>query len=365
MKQRIAVICGGRSGEHEVSLVSAKSIAAALDSSRFDVQVIGIDRSGSWWMGPDVIEHLQSGRSPYGERVCFLADPAQPGIFQITDACLRPVPIDVFFPVLHGPNGEDGTIQGLFETANVPYVGCGVLASACGMDKAVMKALFAQADLPQVPYRVVLRSQWEANREPVIEEVVSKLGYPVFVKPANMGSSVGISKASDREELINAFTEACRYDRKLVVEKGIDPREIEVSVLGNDEVTASVPGEIVPCNDFYDYDAKYIDDNSRLVIPAELDEANTDRLRKMAVQAFKAIDGSGLSRVDFLFDKQTGEIYLNEINTLPGFTSISMYPKLWAATGISYSELLSRIIDFGVARHAEKQRNATERLSKG
>ncbi|MZP28595.1 D-alanine--D-alanine ligase [Heliobacterium undosum] len=363
MKQTIAVICGGRSGEHEVSLTSAQSIVNALDRSRFNVLTIGIDRRGAWWLGPEVIEKLRKGQQPYGRRVYFLPDPTCPGLVEENIAGgQQPIPIDVFFPVLHGPNGEDGTIQGLFETANVPYVGCGVLASACGMDKAIMKALFAQSGLRQLPYLVVLRSRWESARDQVIGDVESRLGYPCFVKPANMGSSVGISKAANRAELVAAFDDAVRYDRKLVVEKGINVREIEVSVLGNDEVAASVPGEIVPAHEFYDYDAKYAAADSRLLIPAPLAADDVATFQEMAIRAFRAVDGSGLSRVDFLFDKDSGEVYINEINTLPGFTSISMYPKLWEATGIPYEELLSRIVDLGLARHREKQRNATERL---
>lgn len=362
MKKTVAVVCGGRSGEHDVSLVSAKSIVNALDTTRYNVLTIGIDRKGAWWLGPDVIDNLRSGYVPYGQRVYFLADPSQPGIVRVTESGMEPIEVDVFFPVLHGPNGEDGTIQGMFELANVPYVGCGVLASSCGMDKAVMKALFAQSGLAQVPYQVVLRSKWEANSENVILAVERELGYPCFVKPANMGSSVGISKATNREELEDAFSDAIRYDRKLVVEKGVNAREIEVSVLGNEAVSASVPGEIEPSKEFYDYDAKYVDASSRLIIPALLSEEKTKRLQQMAITAFKAIDGSGLSRVDFFIGKELDEIWVNEINTLPGFTSISMYPKLWEATGVSYSELLTKVVDLGLERYEEKQRNATERL---
>ncbi|ABZ85107.1 d-alanine--d-alanine ligase, putative [Heliomicrobium modesticaldum Ice1] len=362
MKQTIAVICGGRSGEHEVSLTSAQSIVDALDRFRFNVLTIGIDRHGAWWLGSNVIDNLRKGQQPYGQRVYFIPDPTCPGLIEENPVTRKPVPVDVFFPVLHGPNGEDGTIQGLFEAANVPYVGCGVLASACGMDKAIMKALFAQSDLPQLPYLVVLRNRWESAREQVIDEVEDRLGYPCFVKPANMGSSVGISKATNRAELVAAFDDAVRYDRKLIVEKGINVREIEVSVLGNDEVVASVPGEIVPAHEFYDYDAKYAAADSRLLIPAPIAAADVATFQEMAIRAFRAIDGSGLSRVDFLLDKNSGEVYINEINTLPGFTSISMYPKLWEATGIPYGELLSRLVDLGLARYREKQRNATERL---
>ncbi|MBM7867261.1 D-alanine--D-alanine ligase [Heliobacterium gestii] len=362
MKQTVAVICGGRSGEHEVSLASAQSIVNALDRSRFNVLPIGIDREGAWWMGPAVIDNLRKGQKPYGQRVYFLPDPTCPGLVEESTSGRQLVSVDIFFPVLHGPNGEDGTIQGLFETANVPYVGCGVLASACGMDKAIMKALFAQSDLPQLPYLVVLRGRWETAPEQVLDDVENRLGYPCFVKPANMGSSVGITKANNRAELVGAFDDAVRYDRKLVVEKGINVREIEVSVLGNDEVAASLPGEIVPAHEFYDYDAKYANAASRLLIPAPLEATVTSCFQEMAIRAFRAVDGSGLSRVDFLVDKDNGEIYINEINTLPGFTSISMYPKLWAATGIAYEQLLTRLVDLALARHREKQRNATERL---
>ncbi|MDD2422357.1 MAG: D-alanine--D-alanine ligase, partial [Heliobacteriaceae bacterium] len=361
MKKTIGVICGGRSGEHEVSLVSAQAIVAALAPEQYRVKTIGIDQQGRWWLGPDVIANLQTGKEPYGEQVFFVPDPTQGGLLRTTGSGWEPVAIDLFFPVLHGPNGEDGTIQGLFELGNVPYAGCGVLASACGMDKAVTKELFNQKGLPQVPYQVFFRSEWEADPIKVITAVEHLPGYPCFVKPANMGSSVGIAKATTQEQLQRAFADAVRYDRKIIVEKGIDAREIEVSVLGNDQAIASLPGEIEPGGEFYDYEAKYVDTRSRLLIPAPLSEPVTRRVQDLAIRAFNAVDGSGLSRVDFFLDRQTGEVWVNEINTLPGFTNISMCPKLWEATGLSYRELLSRVITLGWERYEEKQRNATKR----
>ncbi|QGG46761.1 D-alanine--D-alanine ligase [Heliorestis convoluta] len=354
-KKKVALLCGGRSGEHEVSLVSANAIAGALDRERYDVLIIAIDRQGKWWLGEHAIARMQKGEEPYGDPVHLLPEPGRQGLIRLTAQGWEEIPVQIFFPVLHGPNGEDGTIQGLLELANVPYVGCGVLASACGMDKGIMKMLFSQAGLSQVPYQVVQRLQWEKESSSVIETLEESIGYPLFVKPANMGSSVGISKASNRQALQEAFAEALLYDNKVVVEKGVEAREIEVSVLGNNEVSASIPGEIVPCNDFYDYTAKYIDDRSRLLIPAPLTQEESEALQQMAIQAFKAIDGTGLARVDFFMDKKNGQIWINEINTLPGFTSISMYPKLWQSSGLGYSDLLHRLIELAEERHQEKQ----------
>jgi D-alanine-D-alanine ligase len=289
-----------------------------------------------------------------------------------TDAALtrrasdRAINVDIIFPVLHGTFGEDGTIQGLLELADLPYVGAGVLGSAAGMDKDVMKSLFRAAGLPIVKHVTLLRSEWEANSKKIEKLVKSKLKYPVFVKPANLGSSVGISKAHDRKELGPAIEEAAKFDRKIVIEQGVGgkkqkAREIECSVLGNDSPEASVPGEIVPGKEFYDYTAKYLDEGSQLIIPAKLSKAETKKVQQLAISAFKAVDCSGLARVDFLMDPKTRKVYLNEINTMPGFTSISMYPKLWAATGLPYSELIERLIQLGLERHEDKERNQYSR----
>jgi D-alanine-D-alanine ligase len=263
--------------------------------------------------------------------------------------------IDVIIPVLHGTYGEDGTLQGLLELADVPYVGCGVLAAAVGMDKGVMKAAFAAAGLPQVPYVLVRRSDWERNHDATLVEIEAALRYPVFTKPANAGSSVGVSKCRDRAELIDGLNVAAAHDRRVIVEQGINPRELEVAVLGNDAPEASVVGEIIPANEWYDYADKYLDGRTAYHIPAPLDDETTERVRHMAIEAFKAIDGAGLARVDFMLDKDTGNVYLNELNTLPGFTRISMYPQLWAASGLSYNKLLDRLIELALERHADRR----------
>lgn len=346
-KPRIAVIFGGRSGEHEVSLRSARSVITALDAARYEVVPLAISKLGHWLTGAQAAQ--------------MLADPA--GV-AVTSGSLVPQgealnQIDVVFPVLHGPLGEDGTVQGLLELADLPYVGCGVTASAIGMDKAACKAIFAAHGLPQVPYLVLKRNHWEADRAAVLAAIEKELSYPLFVKPANMGSSVGISKATDRASLRQALNEAARYDRRLVVEQGIDAREIEVSVLGNDQPLASLPGEIVPRREFYDYAAKYISDDSELLIPAPLSPELTAEVQRLAVAAFLAIDGAGMARVDFLLDRQSGQLYVNEVNTIPGFTSISMYPKLWEASGLPFPQLLDRLIELALERHADRSRSET------
>ncbi len=353
-KLRIGVLFGGRSGEHEVSLRSAHSVISALDPHHYEVIPLAIDKQGRWLTGADAARLLS------GEGV----EPPSAHVSPPTALDMTPRPellgsVDVVFPVLHGPYGEDGTVQGLLELAGIPYVGCGVLASAVAMDKALSKAVFAAAGLPQVPFLVIKRKRWLAQPEEVLSSIEAKLAYPLFVKPANLGSSVGVSKAKDRTSLITALDEAACYDRKLVVEQGIDAREIEVSVLGNDEPIASVPGEIVPAREFYDYTAKYIDDRSALLIPAPLTPEVTAEVRRLAVEAFLSIDGAGMGRVDFLLDRMSNRLYLNEINTIPGFTSISMYPKLWEASGISYPELMDRLVDLALERHNDKSRSVT------
>ena len=346
---KVALVFGGRSGEHEVSLRSARSVAEGL-RERHDVLPLFVDKSGGW--------HLQAGAlpGPEGGEPVFLAPSPEDGgrLRRLADAreLARP---DVFFPVLHGTYGEDGTVQGLFELASVPYVGAGVLGSAASMDKAIMKSLFAQAGLPQVEHRVLRR------RDPALEaRAADELGLPLFVKPANLGSSVAVSKVKTREALSPALELAFAYDRKVVLERGHDVREVEVSVLGNDEPAASVPGEIVPDREFYDYDCKY-DAKSRteLHIPARISPAESDAVRALALSAFRAVDGAGYARVDCFVEKASGRLLLNEINTIPGFTSISMYPKLWEASGLRYPELLARLVALGLERHAARARLTT------
>ena len=402
-KLRVGILFGGRSGEHEVSLLSAASVLNAIDKARFDVVPIGITKEGRWLTASDAERlllgkgsgesgsqthtsqaHLRAGDPEAtpgaavlarGEAVMVPPEPQrQPGSltpFQSESGPARRVSdrainVDIIFPVLHGTFGEDGTIQGLLELADIPYVGAGVLGSAAGMDKDVMKSLFLAAGLPIVKHVTVLRSAWEAEPKKVHKLVEGKLKYPVFVKPANMGSSVGISKAHDRKELGSAIEEAAKFDRKIVIEQGVGgkkqkAREIEVSVLGNDKPAASVPGEIVPGKEFYDYTAKYVDEGSQLIIPAKLSKAETKKIQQLAVSAFQAVDCSGLARVDFLMDPKNRKIYLNEINTMPGFTAISMYPKLWAASGLAYPDLIERLIRLGQERHEEKKRNQYSR----
>jgi len=397
-KLRVGILFGGRSGEHEVSLLSAASVFNAIDKNKYEVVPIGITKEGHWVTAADAERllrgefahhkerHLRAGdpeTTPaaavlaQGEAVVVPPEPQTGGAltpFQ-TDAAShslvrraadRAINVDIIFPVLHGTFGEDGTIQGLLELADMPYVGAGVLGSAAGMDKDVMKALFRAAGLPIVKHVTFLRGDWESEPRKVQKLVESKLKYPVFVKPANLGSSVGISKAHNRKELGPAIVEAAKFDRKIVIEQGIGgrrlkAREIECSVLGNDRPEASLPGEIVPSKEFYDYDAKYLDEGSELIIPAKLSKAETKTVQQLAIGAFKAVDCSGLARVDFLMEPKSRKIYLNEINTMPGFTAISMYPKLWAASGLSYPALIEKLIQLGLERHEEKKKNQYSR----
>lgn len=377
-KLRVGILFGGRSGEHEVSLLSAASILSAIDRRKFDVVPIGITREGRWLASADA-HSLLEGTHPTSARHLRAGDPeATPGarlLHEGIPTLLAPEPrssaalvqdqeksLDVVFPVLHGTFGEDGTIQGLFELAGIAYVGSGILGSSAGMDKDAMKRLFAQAGLPIVRHVTLLRRDWEKSPRKSIAAIEAALRYPVFVKPANLGSSVGISKAHDRKELGPALTLAARYDRKLVVEEGVGgprskARELEVAVLGNDDPKASVVGEIIPGKEFYDYEAKYLSEGSFPVIPAKLTRAQSAQIRAMAIHAFKACDLAGLARVDFLMEPGGRQrIYLNEVNTLPGFTQISMYPKLWEATGIPYRDLITRLIELALERHAEKCR---------
>ena len=356
-KLRVVLLFGGRSGEHEVSLNSAQSIFKAIDRTRYNVETIGINKQGQWFWGvlPETLLKEGFPASDQTHQVTLVIDPTNPHFMALDGHSLpNQGQFDLIFPVLHGPYGEDGTLQGLLEMANVPYVGSGVLGSSLGMDKDRMKAVFEEKNLPQARYLTLLRSDLLNRRETCLEEIETKIGYPCFVKPANLGSSVGISKARHREELLVALDVATIFDRKIVVEENISGREIEVAVLGNEDPKASIPGEVKPAHEFYTYEAKYSNIGSSLLIPAPLDEAIIARLQAMAVEAFRAVEASGLSRVDF-FVTSDDKIFLNEINTLPGFTEISMYPKLWEASGIPYSKLIDRLISLGLERFQDKQ----------
>ncbi|HEU4962668.1 MAG TPA: D-alanine--D-alanine ligase [Bacilli bacterium] len=358
-KIKVGVVFGGKSGEHEVSLHSAHSVIENLDPDKFEVLPIGIDKKGTWHVGVGAYNALGApvpprllGEGTQEEDIKDLLPVAHGNVLPAQSAA----EVDVILPVLHGPLGEDGTVQGLFELMNVPYVGAGVLASAVGMDKAMMKAVFAQAGLKQCRYEVVMRSAFEKDAESVLDQVENSLGYPCFLKPANLGSSVGISKARNREELRAGMELAAKYDRKIIIEEFVDGREIEVAVLGNDEPRASLPGEIVAGAEFYDYDAKYVSGSSTMVIPAEMTQEQIADVRELALRAYRSIDGSGLSRVDFFLDRKTGAFLINEINTFPGFTKFSMYPKMWEATGLSYDQLLETLIHLAIERHEDKNR---------
>ncbi|MGI6554970.1 MAG: D-alanine--D-alanine ligase [Bacillota bacterium] len=356
---KLGILVGGRSGEHEVSVMSAKSVFEAVDKNKYDPLLIGISKEGCWYLiedpesvfsrgfvGPDAGLPVTIIPQPQGQPFVALDGSNVPGL-------------DVVFPVLHGTFGEDGTVQGLLDLAGIPYVGAGVMASAVGMDKIIMKRLFRHAGLPVVNDISLTRRFFRESREEAIKFIEEHIPYPCFVKPANLGSSVGVSKADSREELDRALDEAARYDFKIIVEQGVPAREIECSVLGNDAPECSIPGEIIPGRDFYDYEAKYKDDRSQLLIPAPLTEEQVRQVKDLAVRAFRAIDCAGLARVDFFVTKDTGKIFVNEINTMPGFTTISMYPKLWEASGLPYDRLISRLIELALEKHKEKSENET------
>ena len=349
-KLNIALIFGGKSGEHEVSLVSTASIYKHIDKDKYNVFTIGITKEGTWMYYEGSEENIKNGNwvNLANKNVEVNLVPSANKEVGIIFEDGRTEKIDVLFPVLHGPYGEDGTIQGLFEISQIPYVGCGVLASSVGMDKLICKKVFSEIGLPQVNYTDTSRWAFNMDSEKELNDIESKLNYPIFVKPANLGSSVGISKATNRQELLSGIEEALKYDSRIVLEQGIDAREIEVAVLGNDEVKASIAGEIKPAKDFYDYEDKYINGASTYDIPANISEENMENIRRMAVEAFKGIDGKGLSRVDFFIDRNSGEIFINEINTLPGFTNISMYPKMWEATGLPYTQLIDKLIELAI-----------------
>jgi D-alanine-D-alanine ligase len=368
---RIGVLFGGRSGEHQVSIQSARAVMNALQQAGHDVVPIGITPEGRWLVGGDPLRALASGQRTSERAVSMLPQPGARGLVPMPDAPngLAPAPpigeLDVLFPVLHGTYGEDGTVQGLFELAAVPYAGAGVLGSALGMDKVVQKTLWRGIGLPVADYLSVSRRELERGPGTVIARVEEALGYPCFTKPANLGSSVGVSKATNRAELEKGLQIAAQYDAKLIVEKGIDARELEVGVLGNEDPVASVVGEILPGADFYDYRAKYIDSGSQAIIPADVPEHVSEEVRRLAIAAFKAVTASGCARVDCFLERGTDRLYINEINTMPGFTEISMYPKLWEASGVSFPELVTRISELALERYQERSSNRTTYSSEG
>jgi D-alanine-D-alanine ligase len=362
-KLRIGVIYGGRSGEHEVSLMSARSVLDALDRSRYEVVEIGITLAGKWLVGDHVMQELQT-RAGRGTRGTLLAEPGPARLWEIRPngndeemhlKLFREV--DVIFPVLHGTFGEDGTLQGLLEMAEVPYVGAGVLASSVAMDKALFKQLMRAHGVPVVDYILCTRGEIASDLDGVVRRAEAVAPYPLFTKPANLGSSVGVCRCSRRSDLVEGLADAARYDRRVLIERGIDAREIEVSVLGNDDPQTSVPGEVVPSREFYSYESKYIDGTSQLLIPAPIPEETARRVKHWAAEAYRAIDGAGLARADFLLDRKSGELYVSELNTMPGFTAISMYTKLWEKSGLPYPGLLDRLIELSLERHSDRTRS--------
>ncbi len=362
-KLRLGVMFGGRSGEHAVSLMSARSVIDSLDKTKYDVTQIGITRQGVWLVGEGALEALQGERTEALTPATLLPDPSRTGLRRILpgengEMLEFLTDLDVIFPALHGTFGEDGTLQGLLEMAGMAYVGAGVLGSALGMDKAVFKDVMIANDIPVVESVLALRSELDASMDDIIARAEEAFSYPMFTKPANLGSSVGISKCRSRSDLVEGLLEAAQYDRRILIERAVEAGEIEVSVLGNDDPEASICGEIVPEADFYSYEAKYHDDRSELFIPARIPEETAERIRGLAVRAFKAIDLAGLARVDFFYEKESGEVYINELNTMPGFTQISMYPKLWEASGLPYIKLLDRLIELGLERKADRDRTS-------
>jgi D-alanine-D-alanine ligase len=363
-KLHVALIFGGRSGEHEVSLMSARSVLSVLDPSRYQVTQIGITHEGQWLTGQDVIGAFETGKVNDLERTILPCEPSRSSIFTLRETKIgekleTQIAVDVFFPLLHGTFGEDGTIQGAFEMADVAYVGAGVTASSVGMDKGIFKDVMRANQIPSVESVIVLRSEIEKDMNAVIERAEKVSAYPIFIKPANLGSSVGVTKCRTRSDLQEGLMEAALYDRRVLVERGVaNVREIEVSVLGNDDPRSSVPGEVLPSREFYSYESKYVDGTSGLLIPAPLPAETTTRIQELAVRAYKAIDAAGMARVDFFLDKDSGEVYLNELNTIPGFTKISMYPKLWEASGMAYAELVDHLIELAVQRKGERDRTS-------
>ncbi len=360
-KLRVGVIFGGRSGEHEISLRSARSVLAALDPEKYEVTQVGITHEGEWLVGSNVLDALVDGQERGSIPAAILPVPARNQLYEIRqgergEQLSMVTPLDVVIPLLHGTFGEDGAIQGLFELADLAYVGSGVVGSSVGMDKGIFKDVMMSNNVPVLEYVIVLRRQIENNMEEVLSKAELLAAYPLFVKPANLGSSVGVTKCRNRSDLYEGLLDAARYDRRVLVERGVNGREIEVSVLGNENPQASMVGEIIPSADFYSYSAKYQDDRSQLLIPAPIPEDLARQVQSLAVRAFKAVDAAGLARVDFLLDKDSGELFLNELNTIPGFTSISMYPKLWNASGLSYPALVDRLIELAIERKVERDR---------
>ncbi|MDI3534196.1 MAG: D-alanine-D-alanine ligase [Thermosediminibacterales bacterium] len=357
MKLKVGVIFGGKSSEHEVSLMSATSILKVMDKNKYEVIPIGITREGEWYIYKGDFEKiLKDEWLPEAKKAYMPSDNGYKGIFTIENGKVEKHELDVVFPVLHGPNGEDGTIQGLFELAGIPYVSCNVLSSSVAMDKVFTKRLLEQAGLPQAHYKVYMKNDITKSLEQTIKDIEQNFEYPCFIKPANLGSSVGITKAHNEKELAEGLKLASKYDRKILVEEFIEGREIECSVLGNDNPKASLPGEIIPCNEFYDYQAKYFDEGkSRLLIPAPLSEEKTEEIKQLAVKAYKALDCQIMARVDVFLQKDTQKVYINELNTIPGFTKISMYPKLWEASGLSYSKLIDELIRLSIERFEENR----------
>jgi len=374
-KLRVGIIFGGRSGEHEVSIRSARAVVEAIDRKKYDVIPIGITKEGKWLSPPDAAQLLppraQSLLPSVAEKlrgdVAILGDPSHQGLISLrsNSASLPSEPLDIVFPLLHGPHGEDGTLQGLLEMARIPYVGCGVLASACGMDKVAMKLLFRQAGLPVGKYIWFLRSQWRNNHSSIIRRINRRLGFPCFVKPANLGSSVGVSKATDKTSLIKSVELAAQYDRKVIVEEALDARELECAVLGNDEPEASLPGEYVVYHEaarFLDYTEKYDDTGHvKFVVPAPVPKSVIARIQRMALEAFQAIDGAGLARVDFFLLRKDQRLLINELNTMPGLTEVSGYPKMWQASGLTFPKLIDRLIELAFERHRDKSLNKVSR----
>lgn len=351
MKTKIGLLYGGKSAEHEVSMQTAKAVIKALDVDKFDIYPIHISKDGQWNKGPQLTGQVENvSQLVFANNEALPSGAIAPALFKAEEDSS----FDVIFPLLHGPNGEDGTVQGLLELLNLPYVGNGVLASSAGMDKVIMKNIFAQAGLPQVNYVWFIRSEWENAKDEAYLKVEKEIGYPCFVKPANLGSSVGISKCNNHSELETAFIEAFQFDRKIIIEQGVTAREIEAAVLGNDTPECSVAGEIVPKTDFYDYKAKYEDGNTALIIPAEISDREYAEVKELAIRAFKALDCSGLVRADFFLTRE-GKLYINEVNTMPGFTPFSMFPLLWKHTGVDYPELIERLVNLAIERHNEKQ----------
>jgi D-alanine-D-alanine ligase len=354
-KYQIGVLFGGRSSEHEVSLMSARSVLDAIDLDKYAITQIGITHDGSWLAGEDALDSMLNGQTHHLTPVTLFPDPTHHGLYAIGDGKYQQyAKIDVYFPVLHGTYGEDGTLQGLFEMAEVAYVGAGVLGAAVGMDKAIFKDIMIAQNIPVVDGFVVSKNQLQTDIEFILDKVEKFAPYPIFTKPANMGSSVGVTKCRSRSDLYEGLIEAACYDRRVMIERGINAREIEISVLGNENPQASIPGEISPEADFYSYDAKYHDDKSQLYIPAPIPNETAEQMREMAVSAYRAIDCAGMARVDFLLDRDSGAFYINEVNTIPGFTQISMYPKLWEASGLPYSELIERLIALALGRRRER-----------